>query len=865
MKGTIKIGSVFLLLLVLGIVIITTSQSAVAPFPFYNPNDYFIKLISSTGGLTEDTAIFQFQNPYFLGDIKLDINSFIFEFNKYSGDDIKNYDVFILVDEQKQEPYSTFINKSCDFIDGNTSKLLSYDCSYYETNYKNIIVQEWKNLKNYDYILKPWEIINIKLRGRHKAGVGKQSVDWIPTFKAGLNSFEKSDWAWFNSSWAAKKQILIQELTGNNWINYSVYLNVTYDSDMQADFDDLRFTNSLETNELDYYIETKTNSNAAQVWVKTNLSANINTTVYMYYGNSAANTTSNRNTSFLWDDDGASNRLSEYTLVTTTATSFTYASGEYTIDSSGDLAAMAYPTSMGSSFGNYTTVVELKDTNVGYQCGMSIRTESTNNAYKVQKVNFNINAREIDVDLATIGGSGAGVYFNATLWAFGTTINWTSQGNTSSGSYQATDTTYPNGTSGFWTYGDNGGNGCLYKRIRIRAFGNPEPTYTICTEQNKNIINVTLLSPQNNTNIATGNINYQFNATSENAYHKNASLKIYYSNTTLYSITLNTSAIILNNINTITSSILLNGTFNWLIEVPDNDTGEVHLSATNTLNVHISTLNITYPLNGTTFFTDNITLNFTTASNRFTQFPCWQQYDSQTPVALNSGNNVTNGTIITSSFISANGNHTISAICNIDASGNITDIRSFRSISGGINITGANATTGLIIGNWTVRLANLTSNFEYNQIGTDNSSILLDYTQIPHGLTNITFIKSPYANMTFVSINLVNNSILNLTAYFLLIEDLINISIPINNSIFAQGNFNFILNTSSLPYINVGLNISYNLNSGNNIVLCNNCTTGSIGLTGIGGVNNITVKAISKIYSNGLDSFDNDRSEEHTS
>ena len=109
---------------------------------------------------------------------------------------------------------------------------------------------------------------------------------------------------WFNSSYGRKKQINISENSNSHQTNYTVRLNVTYDSDMQTDFDDLRFLNGSENTELSYWIEEKYNSNHAMVWVKVPiLTANTNTSIYMYYNNSAVTTTSNgENTFFLFDN-----------------------------------------------------------------------------------------------------------------------------------------------------------------------------------------------------------------------------------------------------------------------------------------------------------------------------------------------------------------------------------------------------------------------------------------------------------------------------------------------------------------------------------------------------------------------------------
>ncbi|MFA6391654.1 MAG: DUF2341 domain-containing protein, partial [Patescibacteria group bacterium] len=92
--------------------------------------------------------------------------------------------------------------------------------------------------------------------------------------------------------------------------NYQVRLAITYDAQMQADFDDLRFTNSGGT-ALDYWLQTKVDSTSAIVWVEVDSLAGSGTTVInMYYGNAGVSSGSNgTNTFALFDDfeDGSIN------------------------------------------------------------------------------------------------------------------------------------------------------------------------------------------------------------------------------------------------------------------------------------------------------------------------------------------------------------------------------------------------------------------------------------------------------------------------------------------------------------------------------------------------------------------------------
>jgi len=85
--------------------------------------------------------------------------------------------------------------------------------------------------------------------------------------------------------------------------DYQVKLTVAYDSDMQPDFDDLRFTSSDQTTELNYWLESKTDSTTATIWVKIPSLASGDNTIYMYYGNASATTASNGDNTFEFFDD----------------------------------------------------------------------------------------------------------------------------------------------------------------------------------------------------------------------------------------------------------------------------------------------------------------------------------------------------------------------------------------------------------------------------------------------------------------------------------------------------------------------------------------------------------------------------------
>lgn len=110
---------------------------------------------------------------------------------------------------------------------------------------------------------------------------------------------------WYSADWDYRKIVTIDN-TGNasDLANYQIKAIVTYDSNMQADFDDIRFTNSDGTTLLDHWLESKTNSTTATYWIEVpSISASSSKTIYMYYGNSGTFSASNADNTFQFFDD----------------------------------------------------------------------------------------------------------------------------------------------------------------------------------------------------------------------------------------------------------------------------------------------------------------------------------------------------------------------------------------------------------------------------------------------------------------------------------------------------------------------------------------------------------------------------------
>ena len=124
---------------------------------------------------------------------------------------------------------------------------------------------------------------------------------------------------WFNESFAYRKPVYIDSGGGDAGggdpdigCSYPVEIPITYDDKMQADFDDLRFTDDDKTTELAYWRESYTASTSAVFWVLVTDDLGYNQTIYMYYGNSEVSTTSDGESTFWFFDDFENNNLDRW-------------------------------------------------------------------------------------------------------------------------------------------------------------------------------------------------------------------------------------------------------------------------------------------------------------------------------------------------------------------------------------------------------------------------------------------------------------------------------------------------------------------------------------------------------------------------
>ncbi|KKR06470.1 MAG: hypothetical protein UT34_C0001G0511 [candidate division WS6 bacterium GW2011_GWF2_39_15] len=107
-----------------------------------------------------------------------------------------------------------------------------------------------------------------------------------------LDNFIKPAQSWFDNAWEYRKPVDIS-YTGAPLSNYDVLVSVDTqtligENKIQADCDDIRFVDSDDTTQLQYWIETGCNTTDTQIWVRVPDVPDGGTSIYMYYGNGSA-------------------------------------------------------------------------------------------------------------------------------------------------------------------------------------------------------------------------------------------------------------------------------------------------------------------------------------------------------------------------------------------------------------------------------------------------------------------------------------------------------------------------------------------------------------------------------------------------
>ncbi len=371
-----------------------------------------------------------------------------------------------------------------------------------------------------------------------------QKVDWI------IEVFgeELTAWIWWNSDWNFKRLINLTSNVGN----FSYLETITYDAGMKSDFGDLRFLDyATETVELNYTIESFISSTSAIVRVFSMGEDSI----YMYYGNIAASTTSSSfNTHFkpisyyFLDEssgvviDSIGNNSGTNNGATPNVTG--YIATAYDFDGTNDYI------NLGNSFGftsgiTYSVWVNFDPGTGGMDIiskydgspdGAIIHTATSGTrlvfSYFVGGTNFqaswtagaNLNTLGWIHVVGTFDGTNGKIYINGiledTINSVGTLSDSTDNINIGR---RVSNSNYVNGI-----IDEVGIYGFAISPIQIyNLFTYTEPSFIVGSEQENQGLSTTLINPENNQNFTSSLINFNFTSIPNQITLTNATLYLW--------------------------------------------------------------------------------------------------------------------------------------------------------------------------------------------------------------------------------------------------------------------------------------------------------------------------------------------------
>ncbi len=118
---------------------------------------------------------------------------------------------------------------------------------------------------------------------------------------------------WFDQDWSSRSQIQVVNNDSETYTDAVVRVPLTYESDMNSDFSDLRFTASDGETIISHWTERVSANSEADIWVAVpELPAGEQATIFVYYGNSSASNTSDPDPLFGVVEDFESGSLANF-------------------------------------------------------------------------------------------------------------------------------------------------------------------------------------------------------------------------------------------------------------------------------------------------------------------------------------------------------------------------------------------------------------------------------------------------------------------------------------------------------------------------------------------------------------------------
>lgn len=307
---------------------------------------------------------------------------------------------------------------------------------------------------------------------------------------------------WYDTDWTKRTRVSVENNDATVYTNAVVEVTLPYDSDMQSDFDDIRFTGDDGVTPLDFVREVYTASTEATFWVEVpSLAASAVTPVYAYYGNGSIAYGGVGTSTFSVYDDFEDDTITEYSgdiSLFNSDTSFAY-QGTYGLeatDPNDRTTDGIFRTDIVVSQGETIRYFQYIDTSAGSgdeTCTLfGVQTPGTNNdnyavcleQFGVDRVSLVKDAYDNDTN-ATMLASTTITY--ATGW-YEVEIDWDTDDSIFVSVYSddvlvatttATDSSYTTGGIGFAFWFQHGG----WDLYSARTLMTIDPTVTLGFEQ----------------------------------------------------------------------------------------------------------------------------------------------------------------------------------------------------------------------------------------------------------------------------------------------------------------------------------------------------------------------------------------------
>lgn len=478
---------------------------------------------------------------------------------------------------------------------------VSYDCSYtkmQQNGTETIWGLEWKESKaqtfntNANEFKESMGLINIPKLGSKEKDATVNGTKWfqvrIPTpitkignvwgssgiYKMNIDGcgfYDATNSSWWNQTFGKCSQIDIPS-TGNALTDYQIPINRTYDSDMQVDMRDRRYTNGTSCNdagtELSYWDEQVVNSSWAKTWIKVpSIAASGNTTILEYYNASVASASNGFSTFDLYDD------FNTASLNTTIWEEL--GTGSVTV---GGGVACINATTGTSVYKRIQSRSAISGANRTFETNASMnpitRSEGlgwgnhTSGSGLVDIQGWNDQANYIWDSLASWGISSKAAnttYLNYSIIRNGTgNLYLIDNYNVS-----ATDTNTSALPIKFYAR-DSGDKICV-DWVRVRKYTSPEPTYVVNAEETGNAApTITLSSPADASWSTSRTVSHQFTPSDDSGF---SNCSVWSNNTGSFALMqANTSAITNGSANTISATYSADGDYLWGVQCFDNAT-----------------------------------------------------------------------------------------------------------------------------------------------------------------------------------------------------------------------------------------------------------------------------------------------------